>query len=279
MAKLKGLGSEKKTLELKLIGWDDRYQRGVKNHHLYIAENFNKDAAGTLTVALRPDETYWVLDGLQRKTAMERIGIERWKCDVIECDTITYEAELFRLINDKKGRKGLSSRELFKAALTAKDQIAVGVVEVLGSHGLSPALSGGAGRSGHPNVTCLGLLYRMYAQSNGKETLGRAFELIDKMWPGDSEGIHESIIGAMCLLIRQRSFDEDRMLGTVGRKSPKTIRLGAEGAAGSRHAAVADQIIKHYNVKLQARSGNAIRLFADKAADSENGPTLGKTGG
>ena len=103
--KISSLEGKIEIVELSNVMIDMDYQRGVKSHHKYIEKNFDRAAVGIPTVARRGDGTLWWLDGIQRSTAMMNLGIYKWKCTVLESSGAQYEAHVFRLLNDKKGRK------------------------------------------------------------------------------------------------------------------------------------------------------------------------------
>jgi hypothetical protein len=268
VSKLKSLEGKIENVELSLIQFDESYQREVKAHVRYIRDNFEAAAVGVPLIARRGTQGLFGIDARQRITAMLSLGITHCKCQVIESSGPTYEAYLFRLVNDNKGRKSLNTRELFKAALTANDPNALGVKSLVEKHGLKLGLW--SSQKEWPHVRCVGILYKTFSSSDGERILGKTLELIGKMWPGSTEGLNETIIGGVALLVRARQFDEQRFVDNVGRVPPKTIRQDASGmVTGNRFSSVADHMVGLYNKRLKAGSPIALRLFSDKSKPEE----------
>jgi hypothetical protein len=97
------------TLELDVLKVDQYrdssgrgYQRPQDEKWIrYLANNWSEHACGVITVAARPNGTFWIVDGQQRVAALRRIGRTTVLCKVIPVngrqDT---EAFLFRELNN-----------------------------------------------------------------------------------------------------------------------------------------------------------------------------------
>lgn len=268
MARIKQLEGKNEIVRLEEAQYDESYQRGDKVSQKFIEENFDRAAVSTPQLARRGSQGLFVIDGRQRIEVMKRLGITHWRCNVIESSGPVYEAHLFRLINGPKGKKALNTRELFRAALTAQDQAAIGVKTIVEKNNLKLGLAGH--QKEHPFIRCVGILYKTYQTSDGERILDRALSLIDKCWPGSVDGLHETIIGAVAMFIRGREFDEDYFIKMVGSVPAKTVRQEAPSGIGTnRHVTCADHMIILYNRKFRAGSKNALRLFKDKAPVEE----------
>ena len=98
---------------------DPDYQRGVLGHHNRIAKSLNADAFMVPLVGERPSGEKFVIDGLQRITALREAGYTHVWCILIKSTGQAHEAAVFDLVNGL--RVGLNPRALFKARLTAGD--------------------------------------------------------------------------------------------------------------------------------------------------------------
>lgn len=122
--KLQSVEGKIEVVELSQLNIDNSYQRPLKKHHRKIANEFNPSAAGILHVGRRADNTLWLIDGQQRRAAMEKVGITKWKALVIHSSGQVYEATIFKMLNGRDTRAGLNPVELFRACVTAQDPIA-----------------------------------------------------------------------------------------------------------------------------------------------------------
>ncbi len=259
---LSSLEGKIETIVLADVQTDPAYQRGLKGHRKFIKENFDPAAAGVLTVARRADNSLWWLDGQQRADAMKDLNIAKWRATVLESSGQRYEAHIFRLLNDKKGRRGLNARELFTAALTEEDPVALSVKRAVEANGLKLGLWVTGGTGGWPWVGCVGLLYRMCA-AKGEDVLKSALELAVATWPDQDDMTHESVVGAVITLVSARGdvLDREVFKGTLRKTAPRTLMNKAVmlSSGTSRYGAVADVMIMAYNKKV--RGVKKLRLF------------------
>lgn len=259
--KLGSLEGKIENVLLESVEVDGSYQRQVQRHHKFIVENFEKAAAGVLTVARRSDlKLYWV-DGLQRATAMKKLGITHWKCLVIESCGPRFEAHLFRLLNGREGRKSLNQTQLFNAALTAEDPTALAVKRVTDSLGLVVKREGYT--TGWPIVASAGLLYHT-AQRQGENVLRETLELIVQTWPQVNDALHHQIIGGTLAIVAHRGdvLDKERFKQVLGNIPPKAIMMNARGMVSGAYGSVADEMILRYNKGRKGRQ--RLKLFREE---------------
>lgn len=89
---------------------------------------------GVLTVAQRPDGSYWVIDGQHRKLAAdERVDVQVLPCLVFQADYIDIEAKGFLDSNTVRGPVRAVSK--FSAMIIAKDECAMAVKEMVEADG------------------------------------------------------------------------------------------------------------------------------------------------
>lgn len=264
------LGSLEGKLENVLIDSvlrDDSYQREVQRHHAFIAENFDRAAAGHGTVARRADGTTYWIDGLQRAAAMKKLGIDRWRCLVIESSGPRFEASVFKLMNGREGRKGLNPNQLFKAALTEEDPVALAAERAASASGFLIRREGGV--KDWPVIGSAGLLYRS-TRSYGEAAVARGLSLVARTWPQVNDALHQTILGAVLMIVHNRgdALDEAHFAAQVGAMIPRSILMNVKGIqGGSTYGRVCDELIKRYNRNLRGKA--RLRLFRDDAADGK----------
>jgi hypothetical protein len=63
-----------RVVKLSDLSVDQSYQREVKSGHKSIVSDFNEEALGVPLVGQRSDGSLWIVDGLQRVTALKKLG-------------------------------------------------------------------------------------------------------------------------------------------------------------------------------------------------------------
>jgi hypothetical protein len=121
-------------LRKDLIKIDRSYQRyPVENKIIEMVANFDWRLFGALSVAHRPNGSFYVMDGQQRLCAANlRPEIVELPCAVHEVESVEEEAKICAKINNSTpfhpGAK-------FKMLVTAKDPDALEIQDVLDRHG------------------------------------------------------------------------------------------------------------------------------------------------
>ncbi len=139
-----GKRQRRMDLDVVLIKIDSSYQRPrlSEDRISRLASKFRWDAFRTLTIGIRPDGSYWCVDGQHRLAACRLLGIKRVPCTVFDSDGPTHEAELFDLINGA-GQCGMSFETKFRNRLARKVQPYVDIVQFCNSLGLKIGASAG----------------------------------------------------------------------------------------------------------------------------------------
>ncbi len=247
---------------LNLVERDDSYQRNVQRHSKFIEDEFDPAAAGTGTVGIRGDgKMYWI-DGLQRATAMTKLGIMKWRCIVLESPGPQYEAHIFSLLNGREGRKSLNQTQLYKSKITEGDPIALAVRRATEAAGFKVKREGCT--KGWPLIASAGLLLRV-CKSYGEECLTEGLKLLASTWPQVDDACHQSIIGAVLMVQYNYGtiLDKEHWLATVGKMIPKSILMNCRGSiGGSTYGPLADQMIARYN--KGKRGGQRFKLFTQE---------------
>jgi hypothetical protein len=248
-------------VKLSVIDVDFAYQRGIKPHSRKIEKNFIPAAAGVLTIGRRSSGKMYVIDGLQRLTAMMRLGIEHWKCLVLESSGAEYEAQIFKMLNG--GRVAVTSSQMFLTSLTAKDPVALAAVEAAKAAGVKVSLPAvnmtGTKPLKYGEIACLGALYKVTA-SFGEGVVTRTLNLIMKTWPGQDEAMAEPFFQGVARLVAwQGEVLGDERFITQLNIPPRQIMLDAGNYLGQKNKGMIETLCKYYNKGLRKESGNCIR--------------------
>lgn len=196
------------------------YQRDAKSIVVMdIAREWSWISCGCLIVCLR-DGKYWVIDGQHRKLgADKRSDIKKLPCLVYQGGTIQNEAQAFKDSNLRRSRP--NALAMYRASVTAKDEIALFISGVLESAGLRVSVSGSP-----KSVACIGTLLKLAKQSREKFT---------RMWPLFTH-MHQDT--EMFGDVLQGLWQAENMIGQNGKtllQDPnfsKLIRIGGRACLG-----------------------------------------------
>ena len=132
----------------------DGYQRDLIELWVKVLSRTWCDAlCGVLNVAMRPDGSFWIVDGQQRAEAMRILGIRKVQCRVIPVDgELATEAWLFRGFN--KDRKSISAIHMYRVSLACKLPEAIIVNDV--ADALGYAIVGKGKNKGDGVIACPG---------------------------------------------------------------------------------------------------------------------------
>lgn len=193
---------------------DPSYQREAPTNEwtLNLARNWDWPSCGTITVSERDDQ-WWVVDGQGRlSAAMQRTDINELPCMVFRNSSIEEEATTFLKVNAH--RRSVASFAKYKAALTAKQPLALFVQSHLDSAGLS------VGIVGSPKaVACIATLMALAKENKDRFT---------KMWPLFTHSHQESEIYGVVIKgfwEVERAWDGKKSL-TANPHFSKLIRIG-----------------------------------------------------
>lgn len=145
---------------------DAEYQRTKVSESkiLAIAAEWVWPAVGCLSVAARPDGSYWVFDGQHRKLAADkRADIQALPCMVYEMTDKLTEAMSFLRINTF--RATMQYIDKFNAELIAQDPLATAARQMVEASGYRVANTDNGGQSASYVVKCVGTLKQAIAQN------------------------------------------------------------------------------------------------------------------
>ncbi len=249
-----------KVVRLDTLNTDTSYQRGIKPRHKRIIADFDENALGIPLIGEREDASLWIVDGLQRITALRKMDRKEARCEIFRSDGPEHEAEIFKFVN--LNRTKLTVAEEFQALLTAGDALAWQIKETVESLGYKLLLNNhgrGKGVGDVPNaknLICVNTLRRVSADAErGIEALGMCLRMADAAWPGDAMGINSSMIAGLSTLYKRLKgvIDEERLLPRLRTTTPYKIIYAANQqniSGGDKASSMADVLEKIYHRRL-----------------------------
>jgi hypothetical protein len=180
-----------RTIDKALLQVDETYQRDVKDRDVKVyamASQWSWVACGVLIIGHR-NGTFFVIDGQNRlRAALKRSDIRELPCIVFETSNTKQEAEGFLRAN--KHRKPMTAIQAFKASVTAGDEVAIFVAELVAKRGCV-VRANQAGSFAAPGVL-------MQIASHDRDRATRAFNLAADICLPDI--IHSEIIRGLAFL-------------------------------------------------------------------------------
>lgn len=211
-------------LDKNLINVDDTYQREVDDKRARgYSENFSWSAFGVVSVAVRPDGTFWAFDAATRlRTSMYIDSIKEVPCMVYKFEDIPAESLAFERLNNF--RKSVNAFDTYKSWVASKKTFALFTESLLQKHGYA------AGRTSGRTVRCIVMMTNMAKQN--KDVLARVWPLVVELHAG--EGIDKHVLASLYQL--EINGDGNSILDAKWKK-----RLLALGSSGVARAAVKGQ--------------------------------------
>lgn len=256
-------GWEYAEVPLRLLRVDPRYQRKVNAAFVRKAvKRFEADAVGVITLSLRDDGYYYIIDGQQRSEIMRGVeGVDgsisgRYKRGM----TLQQEAELFRLLDTKWT---MSVDDKFRAYLAAGEPDIVMLDAIAKRHGWEP----GPGRPTGSRYGCIrGCGWAFHAMQTSPLSAGENADhvlgLAARAWP-DRPMLPSSLLdGLLMFHARYRGkYDPKRLVTVLSGMSPEDWRLRSRQAPGSGSIGqIINCVAKAYNYRLLGRRQLEIRL-------------------
>jgi len=248
-----------RVLDVSAIRVDETYQRGVRGKVKSIVAHFDPHALGVLTVGERPDGSLWVVDGLQRLTALKRLDIKTVRCDVFPSGGAAQEAAVFALLN--RNRCALHPLEVFNSELASGSAAAVELKRIAEAHGFIIPKRRVSGQRIAENqareLACVGTLLRAY-KSIGADGVSAVVGVLARLWPGDPRRTQADILGGLWTWYSRRKGDADlaRLVDRLNKTTPQRLLYTASQGIGGRDANVADTIERPYNSRAKQQGGS-----------------------
>lgn len=219
-----------------------------------MADSYDGDALGAVTVSKRADGSLWIVDGAHRAAAALKRGDKRILANVHTGLTVAEEAELFLKLNDTKK---VSAIDRFKASVISGDPTSVDINRLVESHGW--IVSAGGKDGGIAAVTSLEFLYRgggEVSEASGPNLLNETLSVIRDAWGASSDGVAAMLLrGVGRMLGRYGTYIDGNKIRTKLRKqSPAGLYADARTLAKVSNISMADSvgkvIVNSYNVRM-----------------------------
>ena len=262
MSKVTAVAFSKKERGFKHVEWIpikqlsvvwSQSQRALNERHAqHIADNFDPEMFGTLSVTLpNGSGIYHLIDGHHRKVAVERLWgeEERVPCQVYDAHDPARAAELFDNLNT--ARRAPSPLDIFRVRVTAKNEIEVAINRIVHACGYIIGHKGENSKAN--NIGCVGALKGIYS-SYGGDVLKNALDLITAIWgQEDRTALDATIVrGVAEFLSEYRHVDWKRLREVISHKYTASRLHGAaksykELHGGTMPGAIKALIVSTYN--------------------------------
>jgi hypothetical protein len=218
-------------------------------------KQFDARAVQIPSISLRDDGMY-LLDGQHRAKLVERLFGPDYQMlvAVYENLTVQQEADLCRLLNDNRAQR---PEDRYRIALAAGEPLAVALHHILARYGFAAL-----GDDDHTGKTTLrftaGLLEMI--QDGGVMTLDRITNIVRTCWGEDGDVVKREVwIGLYALMAHYHPAPEwdARLIERLRTKAAihfvRAGNSGAGGGTGSLRIAVAQEMVRVYNLKKQGQ--------------------------
>jgi len=244
-----------KIIEMRV---DEKVQRYKSDNVIAtISSKFDIRNVGLLTVSLREDGFYYIIDGQHRMEAAMLNEVEELDCLIHEGLSIKDEANMFLALN--KDRKLPTAIDNFKVAVTAGKELECAVDEILKKHNIVVDSKCTGISLGSPQ-TCIGI----YNKYNG-EVLDLTLEILLEAWGLGS--IKSNPIRAMgCFIGDQREHvNVEELINRLSKACFATINQEVEKLKitknFSRREALEVLIFQAYNKGRQNKLTKNSKVF------------------
>lgn len=243
------------VLDVEDLNVDTSYQRDERGKIKEMVKSFNPDLLEVISVNLRDNNRYYVIDGQQRVATCKIVGYKKLVAKVFIGLTVEEEAEMYVKIN--KGRTYVTAIEAFKAQLRHGDEISVELNNIFKENGYRVSQSA----KGEPKsyvINSISQFQKTY-QITGYDRwyIDTILTAVTTAWNGDNSGLTQYMVrGFYAFLKKYRDeLKIDRLHAALKKTTPQQLRANGqkyqELFAGSTETAVAIGIWKEYNSGLR----------------------------
>jgi hypothetical protein len=211
------------------VAWPEAQRGLAESKAKQIAEAFDPQLFGTLTVSPLSDGKYHVDDGWTRASAVRLIfgDNERVPCVVVQASTAAVAARIFYEMNGNRSKP--SAMERFMVGVTGEYLAECTVNETVESEGLKIEMANKDG-----SIRAVSALLSIYKQY-GEDHLRDVLVFIKDTWGLDSSGFDANLLRGAALFLAQPDVAKtDRLAKKIARKFTPGRLLGA--AKASREA-------------------------------------------
>jgi hypothetical protein len=247
-------------LRLDQLIVDARFQRPIQQSRVErYTKQFDGSLVGLLTVSLRANGKYVILDGQHRWMVLVEREYTEALCEVLTGLTFEQEASIFYGRNI--GRTRLKPGDYFRARLAANDPVAKAINEMVTKAGyhieLQPQIHwhSSSGHSDPLAIVSITAIERIF--NNG--TLPATLDTVKAAWPKQPSFFMkaELLLGVAAFLRLYPETHEDRLVAMLSKFSPHVIlananRGAATGGRGTIWQHVVEDIRAIYNRHAQS---------------------------
>lgn len=218
---------------MALTGWSDR-------------------KAGLITLSLRGDGRFAVLDGNHRRHFAQSLGHDTMLARVFIDLTRAEEAELFEALNTIKPPSAL---DRFKSRLSRKEPLAVDIAYRLAAFGVH--FSSVSGRDSKGSIQSVDGWERLY-RSLGPEMFSHIASIIHRAWQHDPVAWSTKMVGGLEQFFARYSeeVDEQDLILRLQAQIPSRLIADAGAAAvrsESVNTLVGKRVVAIYNARRRTR--------------------------
>jgi hypothetical protein len=244
-------GSALKIVYLEGVRTDPSYQRAVVAGHKKIIANFDPVALGIPLVGEREDGTLWIVDGLQRLTALRKMGKKTMRAEVFRSQGPEHEASVFRKVN--KNRTALQPLQLFQAALTEGSETAWEVKKTAEEYGFEIVTNSHRSSANTTpeklasTIRCISAVQKIHKRA-GAAALRFVFSVLKDVWPDDAQRMSDTVVFGLYLFWSRRegSVDTERLIPRLATTTPSKVIYSAQLGVGDNKSNAADVFEKLY---------------------------------
>lgn len=179
---------------------DPRIQRNPINTRVKrLASEFDPDGTGIVTLSLRDDNKYYVLDGQHRQLAAlaAGYGTTKAKCQVYRNLTLAEEAHLFLVLNDARAVTGFDK---FNVGLIAEDPRALAIDQTVRKHGWRISRQTRDGE-----IRCIGVVEELHKSG----LLDDALATVTAAWGTRVSGVDAAILAGVAAVLGRYNGEVD----------------------------------------------------------------------
>lgn len=257
---IKSEGTPKRIerLPLESLSIDRSYQRPISQKMERMGKNWNQDLAQIITVSVRDDGSFWIVDGQHRVGAALIAGQTHLEADIREGLTIEEEAKLFDELNNT--RSHVTALDRFKARLVYNDPEALDIKSIVENEfGGVIADSHGRANKHDRRIRAVASLERVY-KYEGPNGFREILTIIKGAWGDlDVDNVNEWTLGGMRqVMARQRkNLDVNRLIERLKAEDISNLRRKAHAHiqifGGSGPMNFYRAVVETYNHNLTAR--------------------------
>ena len=262
-----GESSSLQVIPVEKLQVDTTYQPAMTQSRVNrIASEFDPDLLQAITVNVRTNGAWYVIDGQHRVGAIRKIGLSTVKAWMFHGLSVAKEALLFHKLATQR-RGSLPAIARYQSLLAAEDVEIVAIQKVLDEHQLTIGKSGGS-KNRIAAVNAILWIWREHGEVIFRESLN----VIHKAYPSDNQRWIAPLLESVAMFIKrypEASIDRlsDKLATTLASKVIAEINHlneainGRMASSGHRDRPVylridcgAEVLVRYYNRNLKESS-------------------------